>query len=501
MPGDIDQRTNGIRDTFFRYAVAVCAISAAGALGSSRVRLLGSGGPGPYITLFAAVMFAAWFGGLGPGILAAALGVFAAQYFFVPPFHRLIPATLPNAIRALVFIVFSIFVSVLNEAVRRSRARSDERLGKLTLETVRRKSLEDAIRRNEERLKLALHAGQIGVWDWDITKDRIEWSDLVYDIHGVERGMFPGGLENFAQLLHTEDRERIIKSVRAALEQGVPYDVEFRVIHPNGETHWVSSTALVLRNDEGKPIRMLGATTDVTARKQAEESLRRKNRDLEEFAFVAAHDLREPLRVVNIYTQLILRCLGEQDSPISEYAGFVREGITRMNALIDDLTKFTRVVLNEEQTIESADLSASLKDALSLLQKSIAESEAVVSVDVMPRVRGNAVQMAHVFQNLLSNALKYRKKEVRVEIHVSAQPNGNQWIISIEDNGIGFEEEYADQIFGLFKRLHNHEYPGTGVGLAICTRIVERYGGRIWAEGRPGEGATFRFSLPSDDAK
>ena len=433
--------------------------------------------------------------------MAAVLGVAAAQFFLFPPFHRLIPATLPDALRAVVFFGFSIFVSVLNESVRRSRARSEQRLRELTLETDRRKSAEDVTRRNEERLKLAIDAGQIGVWDWDIVNDRIDWSDLVYDIHGVERGTFPGGLENFAALLHPDDRDRIVKSVQAALEKGVPYDVEFRVLHPNGETHWVATTARVLRNERGEPIRMLGATTDITARKQAEAELRKKNRDLEEFAFVAGHDLREPLRAVNIYTQLIIKRLGGEDAKLNQYAGFVRDGIIRMDALIDDLLKFSRVVLNEEHAIESADLSASLDDALSLLQNSIRESGAVVIAEPLPRVRGNALQMTHVFQNLLSNALKYRKKGTRPEIHVSAQLQGSQWTISVEDNGIGFEGQFADHVFGLFKRLHNHDYPGTGLGLAICARIVERYGGRIWAEGRPGEGATFRFSLPAAEGR
>jgi len=499
---EADPRRGRIRGAFGRYAMAVCAVMAGLALRFTLAKVLGSAAPPPYVAMFSAVLFAGWFGGLGPGILAGVLSVVAAQYFLVPPFHRLIPTALPDAVRGFIFIGFSIFVSVLNEAFRRSRARSDQRLRELTLETVRRKSAEDEIRSSEERLKLALDAGQIGVWDWDIVQDRIEWSDLVYDIHGVERGMFRGGVENFAQLIHPEDQERIIASIRVALEQGAPYDVEFRVVHPNGQTHWVATTALVLRNEEGKPIRMLGATTDITARKQAEEELRRKNRDLEEFAFVAGHDLREPLRAVNIYTQLILKRLGEEDPKMSQYASFVRQGVIRMDALIDDLLKFSLVVLNKEQPIESADLAASFSAAMSLLQNSITESGAVVTVEPLPRVRGNALQMTHVFQNLLSNALKYRKHEVRAEIRVSATRDGNQWIISMEDNGIGFEEQFASHVFGLFKRLHNDDdYPGTGLGLAICTRIVERYGGRIWAEGRPGKGATFRFSLPSTDGK
>jgi PAS domain S-box-containing protein len=485
-----------VRATVARYAVAIGAVMAGVALRASLERFLGPTQSPLYLPMFSAVLFAGWFGGFGPGILAAVLGIVAAQYFLLPPFHRLFPATLPDVVRALVFFGFSVFVTVLNESVRRSRARSNQRLRELTLETDRRKAAEDVLRHSEERLKLALDAGQIGVWDWDIVQDRIEWSDLVHDIHGLARGTFPGGLENFAKLIHPEDRDRIVKSVQAAIKEGVPYDVEFRVIHPNGDTHWVATTARVLRNEKGAAIRMLGATTDITARKRSEVELHRKNRDLEEFAFVAGHDLREPLRAVNIYTQLIIKRLGGEDCKLNQYASFVRQGITRMDALIDDLLTFSRVVLHEEPTLESADLSVSLDDALSLLQNSIRESGAVVTVEPLPRVHGNALQMTHVFQNLLANALKYRKEDVRPEIRVSAELQGNQWIISVEDNGIGFEGQFSDHIFGLFKRLHSDDYPGTGLGLAICTRIVERSGGRIWAEGRPGEGATFRFSLP-----
>jgi PAS domain S-box-containing protein len=355
---------NITRDALWRYSVAVCAVAAGLALRSALVKVLGPSQSPPYISMFSAVLFAGWFGGLGPGILAGVLSVVAAQYFLIPPFHRLIPAALPDTVRGIIFLGFSIFVSALNESVRRSRARSDERLRELTLETVRRKSAEEVIRRSEERLNLALDAGRIGVWDWDVIQDRIEWSDLVYDVHGMERGVFLGGLENFAKVVHPEDQDRISKSIRAALEQGLPYDVEFRVVHPNGEIHWVSTTAVTIRNEEGNPTRMLGATTDITAQKQAEEELRRKNRDLEEFAFVAGHDLREPLRVVNIYTQLIVERLGREDSKISQYASYVRQGVTRMDALVNDLLKFSRVVLSGEP-VESADLATSFSDALS----------------------------------------------------------------------------------------------------------------------------------------
>ena len=230
---------------------------------------------------------------------------------------------------------------------------------------------------------------------------------------------------------------------------------------------------------------------------QARRELERVNRELEEFAYVPSHDLQEPLRMVNIYTQLILKRLGVEDATLAQYAGFVRQGAARMQALLRDLLTFSRTVhKDEELQIGTADLSTALNEALSVLKNRIEESGALITAQPLPLARGDTPQMAHVFQNLLSNALKYRKKELRPVIDISVQGDGPQWVVSVRDNGIGFEPQYAERIFGLFKRLHRDEYPGTGQGSAICQRIVERYGGRMWADGKPGEGATFYFLLP-----
>ena len=172
-----------------------------------------------------------------------------------------------------------------------------------------------------------------------------------------------------------------------------------------------------------------------------------------------------------------------------------------MQALIQDLLAFSRVSYDDELPIGRADLSVSLGEALLMLKTQIEESGAVITSPALPVVLGDMPQMAQIFQNLLSNALKYRRADVSPQIQISVQLEANHSIISLRDNGIGFEPQYAQRIFGLFKRLHKDKYPGTGLGLAICQRIVERYGGRMWAEGRPGEGATFHFSLLHGDGK
>ncbi len=260
--------------------------------------------------------------------------------------------------------------------------------------------------------------------------------------------------------------------------------------------HWFNVSWNPLRDAEGTVSGLIAVLTDVTPQVQARQQLERVNRELEEFAYVASHDLQEPLRMVNIYTQLILKQFGGGDAKLDQYAGLVRQGVTRMEALIQDLLAYSSTAHDEQLPVGMAQLSEALDESLSVLRNRIEEANAVVSAAQMPKVRGDSSQLAHVFENLISNALKYSKADTPPRIEINAELDGGMWVVSVRDNGIGFEPQYADRIFGLFKRLHKNEYPGTGLGLAICRRIVERYGGRIWAEGNPGQGAAFFFALP-----
>jgi signal transduction histidine kinase len=232
--------------------------------------------------------------------------------------------------------------------------------------------------------------------------------------------------------------------------------------------------------------------------KRTNHELTRVNRELEEFAYVASHDLQEPLRMVNIYTQLICEKFLEEDTAdahLNTYARYVHQGVGRMERLIRDLLTFSRTVHIESRGSAAADLSASLAQAVTVLSNRIEENEAVIHAEGLPVVRGDAPQLAQVFQNLISNSLKYRRAAVPPRIDIRSEHQNGEWITVVRDNGIGFDQQYAERIFGLFKRLHKDEYPGTGLGLAICQRIVERYGGRMWATSKDGEGATFYFAL------
>ncbi|MGA2596639.1 MAG: PAS domain-containing protein [Bryobacteraceae bacterium] len=304
------------------------------------------------------------------------------------------------------------------------------------------------------------------------------------------------------QLLHDPNvLPEVLKHWRRALSSGEAFEMVFPLRRADGQFRPFLTRVEPVKDAEGRVVRWFGTNTDITDQRRTEEELRRMNRELEEFAYVASHDLQEPLRMVNIYTQQILRSLAAEDEKLIQYSNFVRQGVNRMEALIQDLLAFSRNVHTDELQIGAADLSESLTEALSILKDRIEDARAIVTTGSLPNVRGDTAQMAHVFQNILSNALKYRRNGVIPEITISAERGGGEWIVRVRDNGIGFEPRYAERIFGLFKRLHKEEYPGTGLGLAICKRIVERYGGRIWAEGRPGDGATFYFSLPFPESQ
>lgn len=272
----------------------------------------------------------------------------------------------------------------------------------------------------------------------------------------------------------------------------IPYDRDGDGIV---EDHWFNVVYQPFHESDGRVSRVIAVCSEVTVQVRARKELERANRELEEFAYVASHDLQEPLRMVAIYTQMLVGRYMPDDPTAQEYAGFVRQGADRMEQLIRDLLAYSRIIHTDTVTAGRADLNESLSEALNNLEARIIETGAQVLAEPLPAVRGETSQLVHVFQNLLSNSLKYRDPGRKPEIRISSARDGDSWRISLEDNGIGFDPQYSTRIFGLFKRLHRDEFAGTGLGLAICQRIVERYGGRIWAEGRPGQGATFHISL------
>ncbi len=237
--------------------------------------------------------------------------------------------------------------------------------------------------------------------------------------------------------------------------------------------------------------------TEILERQHAEDELRQANDDLSQFSYAASHDLQEPLRMITNYSQLLIRGYrGRLDDDASLYVDFITKGTRQMRDLLTDLLAFAAAGARGLEPAERVDLNLIVQTALYRLTSAIEESGATVTTDVLPTVLGHDTVFVQLFQNLIGNAIKYRA-ECAPRIYISAQKMDTDWRFAVTDNGIGIAPEYHQKIFGVFKRLHGKSIPGTGIGLAICQRVVERYAGRIWVESEAGRGATFYFTLPA----
>ena len=288
--------------------------------------------------------------------------------------------------------------------------------------------------------------------------------------------------------------------MRLTAESGSATDIRWHR-HKDGSQFFANGYMNAVRDAQGELIGYTKILSDETARKQLQDSLTESNSALEQFAYVASHDLQEPLRTIGAYSQLLgQKYRGKLDAEADQFLHFLQSAAERMSDLVRDLLAYARLTTEVERPTSIA-LDEDLEAAITHLDQAIQESGGSVTHDPMPTLAVDRGQMVRLFQNLVGNALKYRKADEPPKVHISAEQKGNEWVISIRDNGIGFDPAYASMIFAPFKRLHTaEEYPGTGVGLAICRRIVQAQGGRIWAESQPGEGATFSFTLPVESA-
>ncbi len=293
-----------------------------------------------------------------------------------------------------------------------------------------------------------------------------------------------------------------IPKLRELLENILPAHSTFRDFEVTHEFDRVGRKVMLLNaseifNPNAQARTILLAIEDATDRKHAEEALRTTNAELQHFAYALTHDLQEPLRMVVNFTQLLAEEYdGKLGKDADKFISYSVQGALRIEALLKALLAYWEVSERERGRLGPIDCGAVLAKTLFNLQAAIVESGAVVTSDSLPTVAAEEVLLMQLFQNLISNSIKYRGKETP-RIHVSAERYGYGWLFAVRDNGIGVDPQDAERVFGMFKRLHGSDIPGTGIGLAICKKVVERQGGRIWVESEAGQGSTFKFTIPS----
>jgi PAS domain S-box-containing protein len=311
--------------------------------------------------------------------------------------------------------------------------------------------------------------------------------------------------------LHGNETDpKTVAIMREAIQNKEKFDVEVINYDKSGSKYWLKIHCEPTFDNEGKFIGFFALQTEITPQKEYEaqieklnallknqnKKLEESNKLLEEFAYIASHDLKEPIRMVNSFLALLQnKYNGQLDDKAQQYIHFALDGAHRMAELIDELLAYSRLNI-AENIIEKVDTGKIIQEVVSLLAGILAEKQATVNFDKLPAVFSSETELKLVFQNLIGNALKYHAEGVKPIIDINAAETKERWTFSIKDNGIGINEEYHSQIFHLFKRLHNKdEYPGTGMGLATCKKIIDKQGGKIWVESEEGKGSTFYFTI------
>jgi len=357
---------------------------------------------------------------------------------------------------------------------------------------------------SEERYGLAVEGMSVGLWDWNVETNALYWSNKFKEMVGIDDDSFVPHYDEFANRLHQEDRESTLKALFNHLERRIPYDVEYRLKHNHGHYVWVHASGMAKWDSHGKPIRMVGSVSDISVRKSLEkererliEQLTQSNTELERFAYVASHDMQEPLRMITSFSEIIVKDYGDKlDNDGKQYLQLILDSGTRMRAMIEDLLEYSRLG-NEESSFVHFDGTAALAAVIENLKGLMSERKAAITYDPLPQLYGNPIQFMRLMQNLITNAAKYQPPGNTPRIHIGANDEStHHWHISVQDNGLGVGEDFARQIFMPFRRLHAYsEIQGIGMGLAICKKIVENHLGTIWVTSHPGEGSIFHFTI------
>ncbi len=367
-------------------------------------------------------------------------------------------------------------------------------------EAIHRRTIKE-LAREEARLKSLVETLPDVIWLKDVNGVYLACNPMFEQLLGMREADIIGKADHeilaqeMAAYVREDDRKALASEEPTVKENWFPFASD-------GHRALCETIKTAMRDTHGRVIGVLGIARDITEHSRVVERLNetlaelaRSHAELEQFAYVASHDLQEPLRMISSYTQLLARRYqGRLDADADEFIAYAVDGANRMQRLINDLLTFARV--GKRGKFEPADCAAALWQAINNLKAAIDASGADVTHDPLPTLMADRSQMVRLFQNLVGNSIKFHGEEPP-RIHISAEQKGQEWIFSVSDHGIGIDPQYAERIFAVFHRLHTREeYPGTGIGLAVCKKIVEHHGGRIWVESELGKGSTFRFTIP-----
>lgn len=400
----------------------------------------------------------------------------------------------------------------------------------LEREVSERRRVEEELKVLNYHLNAAQEIARIGHWEWDVPQNKVSWSRELYRIYGLPENT-QLSYEEYLRHIHDDDREFVNSTIQQAYAtKTLPHFIH-RIKTPAGEEKIIQSRGEVMTNNAGDVVKMIGTGQDITEQQKGEQKLVERtielenmNAELQKFAYVASHDLQEPLRKIMTFTSLLEKESGSNLTESSRmYMEKIMQSSGRMQRLIDDILQFSSLKAVKADYRET-DLNSIVQQVLSDMELKVESSAAVIEADNLPTIEAIPSQMGQLFQNIISNALKFKKEGEAPRIRINStvlsadQLTNYHWIdggnlaragysynwsreqfvrIDVKDNGIGFDETYAEKIFEIFQRLHLHQYyEGTGIGLAICKKIVDNHHGIISAEGKQGEGATFTIVLP-----